>query len=109
MHFDAALASLKQYGRIAVCGGIAEYNKETPDLHLFNPMQMVYSFQRIEGFVCSPWLSGSKGNFLHDMHEMLRSGKIVVQESFFDGIENWPVGFQSLFTGQHLGKVVVRL
>lgn len=109
IHFDAAYASLKRFGRIAVCGGISQYNEATPNLNAINPMTMVYTFQRIEGFVCFPWLSGQKGNFLQDMHRYYRDGYVVSQETYFDGIEHWIDGFQSLFTGQNVGKVVVRI
>ena len=108
MHFDAAFASLRPHGRIAICGGISQYN-DKPALNSINPMQMVYTFQRIEGFVCFPWLSGKKGNFLRDMHTYLREGKLVAQETYFDGVETWPTAFQALFTGANVGKVVVRV
>ena len=108
-HFDAAFDSLRAHGRIAVCGGISQYNEAIPQLNAINPMKMIYSYQRIEGFVCIPWLAGKKGNFLHDMHSFLRSGKVTVQETIFNGIESWVEGFQSLFTGANVGKVVVRI
>ena len=93
-----------------MCGGISQYNTKSEDVvgNVINPMQMIYSCQRIEGFVCMPWLTGKRGNFLKDMEGFLRSGKVVPQESFFDGIEEWAVGFQSLFTGKNIGKVVIR-
>lgn len=107
-HFDAAFASLRPRGRIAVCGGISQYNKSTMEGNTINPMAMVYTFQRIEGFVCFPWLIGQRGNFLKDMSQFLRETKVIPQETFFEGIENWAEGFQSLFTGKNLGKVVIR-
>lgn len=112
IHFDAAYATLRKDGRIAVCGGISNYNRATGDPasnNGVNLMQTVYNFQRIEGFVCGPWLSGRKGKFLPDMSKWLKEGKVKVEETFFDGIENWFSGFQSLFTGENKGKVVVRV
>jgi len=109
MHFEAAMATLRTGGRVAVCGQIAEYNSLKPELCTFQPMKMIYSGQRIEGFVCHAWLTGKKGNFLPDMHKWLREGKLVAQETFFEGIEQWPLAFRSLFTGDNLGKVVIRV
>jgi NADPH-dependent curcumin reductase CurA len=120
MHFETAMSALRVKGRIAVCGCIANYNKKTtgdsgqdsPGGSVFNKINigdMIYSFQRIEGFVCAPWLKGEKGNFLQDMSKWLKEGKIKVQETHHDGIEQWPAAFQSLFTGTNMGKVVVRL
>eukprot|EP00602_Paraphysomonas_sp_CaronLab_P010703 CAMPEP_0185039032 /NCGR_PEP_ID=MMETSP1103-20130426/35443_1 /TAXON_ID=36769 /ORGANISM="Paraphysomonas bandaiensis, Strain Caron Lab Isolate" /LENGTH=345 /DNA_ID=CAMNT_0027577761 /DNA_START=19 /DNA_END=1053 /DNA_ORIENTATION=- len=108
IHFDAAFSTLRTKGRIAVCGGISEYNASTPEQHpSFNPMNMVYTMQRIEGFLAGPYLTGQEGNFLQDMHKFLRDGKIVKQETEFQGIESWPMAFQALFTGKNKGKVVV--
>jgi hypothetical protein len=45
-----------------------------------------------------PWLSGQKGNFTQDMAQWIKEGKVQAQqESFTDGIENWPKAFLSLF------------
>lgn len=107
--FESALAALRPHGRIAVCGCISGYNaKERPMSKLYIG-QMIYTFQRIEGFVCSPWLRGERGNFLKDMGKWVKEGKVNAEETFFEGIESWPLAFQSLFTGKKRGKVVVRI
>ena len=67
MHFEAAMAMLKIGGRVAVCGTISNYNDAAPTPPGINLGNMIYSGQRIEGFVCTPWLSGAQGNFLEDM------------------------------------------
>ena len=108
-HFDAAFEVLANGGRIAVCGGISEYNNASVVGNVINPMKMIYTAQRIEGFVCMPWLTGKKGDFLNTMHALLQKGDLVVQETETVGIENWALAFQSLFTGANLGKVVVRV
>jgi len=111
MHFKAAMATLRPRGRVAVCGSISHYNTKTGEAPLdeINIMQMIYSFQRVEGFMCMPWLSGKQGNFLEDMSKWVKDGKIQVEETFYDGIENWPVAFRALFEGTNKGKVVVRI
>ncbi len=110
MHFEAALNSLRSHGRIVICGLISEYNKkDSSDEAHFRPAKLALSQQRIEGFVCSDWLVGNKGSFLPDMSTWLKEGIVKAQETFFDGIEQWPAAFESIFTGRHLGKVVVRL
>ena len=40
---------LRTRGRVAVCGGIAHYNEDDRVPDRFFPMDMVYSFQRVEG------------------------------------------------------------
>jgi NADPH-dependent curcumin reductase CurA len=109
MHFEAAMKSLRAYGRVAVCGGISKYNDGERIPEKFFPTDMIYNFQRVEGFMCMPWLSGAKGSFLADVSKWLKEDKIKVEETFFDGIEAWPEAFAALFTGANTGKVVVRL
>jgi len=108
VHFEAAMASLRKYGRVAVCGCISGYNEKTSPANSLKLGDLIYSFQRIEGFVCMPWLSGAQGNFLEDMSTWIKDGRVKTEETFFDGIERWPEAFKSLFTGKKLGKVVVR-
>ena len=68
---------------------------------------MIYSNQRIEGFVCTPWLL--KGAWLPEFSEGLREGWLKTTHTAFEGIESWPEAFASLFSGAHNGKVVVRV
>jgi NADPH-dependent curcumin reductase CurA len=107
IHFEASVACLRRFGRIAICGWISGYNeKDAPTATIF-PSSMNRNQQKIEGFLCNRWLFGETGNFLQDMNQWIKEGKVKVQETTFEGIENWPIAFQSLFTGKHLGKVVV--
>ena len=92
-----------------MCGGISGYNESSYPLVSINPMAMIYTAQRIEGFVCHPWLTGKQGNFLQDMNAWHREGKVTAEETFFDGLDKWPDAFKSLFSGAKLGKVVVRV
>lgn len=107
MHFDAAMATLRNRGRIAICGQIAEYNKRVAPKYEVNTWGMIYTQQRIEGFLCWDWLMGIKGNFLEDMSTWLKEGKVRAQETTFHGLNTWPAAFQTLFTGKNLGKVVI--
>ena len=76
---------------------------------------MIYTAQRIEGFVCGPWLSGARGSFLADMAAWRAEGLYVADETNFDEAQGatldsrWVAAFDSLFSGAHLGKVVVRV
>ena len=87
MHFEAAFETLREHGRIAVCGAISEYNYGGSGLGGKAPpnnikiAQMIYSFQRIEGFVCSPWLKGERGNFHADMAKWVVSLSFEVDRS----------------------------
>ena len=107
MHFEAAMSCLKIGGRVAVCGTISNYNDARPPPTSIHISNMIYSGQRIEGFVCTPWLSGARGNFLQDMSKWIKEGKVQVEETLFEGSDAYGEGFRSLFTGGNYGKVVV--
>jgi NADPH-dependent curcumin reductase CurA len=109
IHFEAAMANLRPGGRVAVCGTISAYNESTVQYVKLNLGQLIYARQRIEGFVASPWLSGQKGNFLVDMAKWLGEGKLAVEQTDFEGIDQWVTGFRSLFLGGNTGKVVVHI
>ena len=79
-HFEAAYETLGTGGRIAICGGIAGYNDAQAPKERIKPTTTIYTFQRIEGFMCMPWLSGKKGSFLSDMAGWLKEGKIKPKE-----------------------------
>lgn len=38
----------------------------------------------------------------------VRAGQIVFEETIIDGFENLPSALNSLFTGEHRGKLLVR-
>ncbi len=107
--FEAAFRCLGNGGRLAVCGGIAAYNDATEPLVSISPNQMIYTNQRVEGFVCGPWLTLQRGNFLETMKAALADGSVVVEETFYEGIDAWIDAFRALFDGSHMGKVVVRV
>lgn len=108
-HFEAAFESMRQGGRIAICGGISMYNDEKPTPIAFNPMAMVYPCLRMEGFLAAPYLTGKKGDFLRTMHRLLREGKLVPQDTVFEGMDKFGDAMRAIFTSQNVGKAVVHV
>jgi len=110
IHFAAAMECLRPRGRVAICGIISQYNELVQTPTPFYPGKMIYTSQRIEGFLSSTWLRNKTSPWLLKMHGWLRDGTIPhIQETVTKGIDNWPAAFESLFTGSNLGKVVVMI
>ena len=107
IHFEAAMNCLRVGGRVAVCGTISSYNDKDIQYVPLNLGAMIYTQQRIEGFLSRPYLTGKIGNFLETMKGWMSAGLLEIEETTFRGLDQWPLGFQSLFTGGNTGKVVV--
>lgn len=105
---DAALASMRNHGRIVMCGGISGYNKPVPGPA--NLMLAVKRRLRIEGFIVVDHLHRLPA-FLAEMIPLLRAGKLLHQETVIPGLEQAPEAFLSLLRSgdAHTGKLVIRV
>ena len=105
---EAALASLRERGRIAMCGAIAGYNSAVPgpgNLHL-----VIVKRLRMEGFIISDYLK-DLGQFLAETAPAFKAGRLLSRETVVQGLENAPEAFMSLLRSGdgHIGKLVVKL
>jgi hypothetical protein len=105
---EAALAAMRNHGRVVMCGAIAGYNNPVPgprNLHL-----VIMRRLRMEGLIVADHLHRMPV-FLAEMIPYLRAGKVLHQETVVNGIENAPGAFLSLLHSgdNHLGKLVIRV
>ena len=105
---EAALAVLRNHGRVAMCGGIAGYNRPVPGPS--NLALAVVRRLRLQGFLVVDHLHRMAA-FLAEMVPALRAGKLLHQETVIDGIEQAPEAFISLLHpgDAHIGKLVIRV
>ncbi|NKB15898.1 MAG: zinc-binding dehydrogenase [Sphingomonadales bacterium] len=104
---DTVLTRMNHYGRVAVCGLLADYSSG----HRTAPAefdQVLMRRLRIEGFF-SP-------DFMHEgpaLTERLRSwheaGDLVMPYDVTHSLENTLTAYAKLFTGANIGKVIVEL
>ena len=108
-HLDAALPRMNVWGRIPICGMISAYNNfgaiSTGVTTLSN---MVYQRITMQGFVVFDF-EDRREQFLSDMKEWVRTGRMKYEETIFEGIESAPKALIGLFTGENVGKMLVRL
>lgn len=104
---DTVLTRMNHYGRIAVCGLLADYTSGTRTAPAAFD-QVLMRRLRIEGFF-SP-------DFMHEgpvLTERLRawtqSGDLVMPYDVTRGLENTLSAYAKLFTGGNIGKVIVEL
>jgi NADPH-dependent curcumin reductase CurA len=105
---EAALANMRPFGRIPLCGMIALYNDEQPQP---GPRNLIFCIPRrltLRGFIVSDHFDRFP-DFLKDMGEWLRQGRLKNRETIVDGIENAPAAFIGLLEGENVGKMLVRV
>ncbi len=105
---EAALAALRQNGRVVACGAISQYNATEPAPGPRNLFLVVTRRLRIEGFIVSDH-NDRMPAFLAETAPWVRAGEIRYRETVVDGIENAPEAFIGLLAGDNIGKMLVRV
>jgi NADPH-dependent curcumin reductase len=98
---------LNDFARIPVCGLIAQYNATTP-----MPGPDMFSVLRkrllLRGFIYSDF-AAKLGDFLRDVGEWVRTGRLKYREDIVEGLENAPAAFLGLLQGKNFGKMLVKI
>jgi hypothetical protein len=105
---DAAILSLAYKARVVICGQIAHYNAEKPEMGpriLFN---LIIRRARIEGFLVLDY-ADRFAQALARMSEWVKDGRLKYRETVVDGIENAPAAFLGMMRGENTGKQLVRV
>jgi hypothetical protein len=107
-HLEAALNAARLFARFAICGMISIYNATGPQPGPSNLALLIGKNVRMEGFIVSHhWDLMPK--FLDDLSDWVKEGKVTWKETVFEGIEKAPEAFLGLFSGENLGKMLVKL
>jgi hypothetical protein len=104
---DAVWPLLNNFARIPLCGLITEYNdseaRPGPDLrNVLTRRIKVLGFNIVDHRDRVP-------DFLRDVSEWMRGGRIKHREHIVDGLDNAPDALVVLLSGRNFGKVAVRL
>jgi NADPH-dependent curcumin reductase CurA len=107
-HLEAALNAARPNARFALCGAISMYNDAVPPPGPSNLMLAVGKQIRLEGFIVSNHFDMMPA-FVKDVAGWVQGGKLTWRETIDDGIEAAPGAFMKLFTGENMGKMLVKL
>ena len=107
-HLQAALAVMNMHGRIPLCGMISQYNDVEPTPGPTNLSSAIGKRIRLQGFIVTDF-SAQNAEFYRDMQQWIAEGRIQWEETIVEGLENAPKAFVSLFTGEKLGKMIVKV
>ncbi|GAA0588690.1 NADP-dependent oxidoreductase [Craurococcus roseus] len=104
----AVFPRLNDFGRMVMCGMIAEYNDASPRPGP-NLMACVRKRLRIQGFIVSDSGWQRYGRFRAEMLGWMRDGRMRWREDVVDGLRAAPQAFIGLLKGANFGKLVVRV
>ena len=107
-HLQAAIMHMRQFGRIPLCGAIAQYNDTEPRPGPNNLTMAIGLGLTLKGFIVSHY-NHLAAQFRSDMEDWVTSGKITSKETIYNGIDQAPDAFIGLFTGANTGKMVINL
>jgi NADPH-dependent curcumin reductase len=104
---DLALARMKLFGRIVVCGMISDYNSAEP-YRVKNLRAVLVNRLKVQGMIVFDW-KDRYGEALKALGGDLAAGKLKTRESVVDGLGNAPQGLVALLKGGNFGKQLVKL
>ena len=87
---------------------LSHYNQTEPQPGPKNLGVIIGKRLLLKGFIVSDHYD-QLPQFRADLATWIREGQIQWEETIVDGIENTPKAFVGLFTGENLGKMLVRL
>ena len=103
----AVYPRLNDFGRMIMCGMIAEYNDSEP-----RPgpslVAAVRKRLRIQGFIVGDHAALGP-EYLAMAAPLVRSGTLKYREDIVEGIDNAPAAFIGLLQGRNFGKLIVKL
>ncbi|QCT01197.1 oxidoreductase, zinc-binding dehydrogenase family protein [Paenibacillus algicola] len=105
---DAVLSLLNKNARIPICGQIALYNLQQPDNGPRMQTQLLKNTALMKGFLVGDY-AAEFGKALPELAGWLQSGQLQHAEHIVDGFEHTVEAFLGLFTGDNLGKQLVKV
>lgn len=107
-HMEAALMAARPFARFALCGMISQYNATDLGPGIRGLIMAVGKQIRLEGFIVSSH-ADLQPAFVADMSKWIAEGKVTWRETVEEGIGKAPEAFLKLFSGENIGKMLVRL
>jgi NADPH-dependent curcumin reductase CurA len=105
---DAVLPLIHHGARIVICGQISLYNLDRADVGPRPQPYLLVNSALMRGFIVTKYAAAfSEG--ITQLSQWLAGGKLKYAETIVEGFENTPRAFIGLFTGENLGKQLVKV
>lgn len=105
---DAALTLLRMKARVIICGAISQYNNTTAVKGPSNYLSLLVNRASMQGIIVFDYAK-DYGKAAQEMGLWMMQGKLKSKEDVYEGIENFPETFKRLFTGDKMGKLVLKV
>ena len=105
---EAALNHMNLKARIVLCGGISGYNATEPAPGPANLMNLITLRARMEGFIVLDYMPRA-GEAIEQLLAWIQAGDLKFQVDLQEGFDQIPETLQRLFTGQNLGKQLLKI
>ena len=107
-HLEAALATLRLRGRVAMCGAISEYERTDAQPGPSNLFQAVSQELTLRGFRASNHIE-RMADSSRELSGWLNDGRLHYHETIVDGLESAPEALVEMLAGTTLGKTLIRV
>lgn len=104
---DTVLTRLRMKARVVICGAISQYN-ERKYYGPANYMSLLVNRARMEGFVVFDY-KDRYTEAIGQMAQWTQEGKLKSKEEIHEGLANFPEALLRLFSGEKLGKLVLKV
>lgn len=105
---DAVLPLLNQGARLIICGQISLYNLDKPDVGPRPQPALLVNRALMKGFIITDYAPRFAEGVMN-LAQWLVAGKLKYAETVVEGFENTPQAFIGLFSGDNLGKQLVKV
>jgi NADPH-dependent curcumin reductase CurA len=110
--FWAAVRSMRDYGRVIMCGLISDYNNAAlpagPDMTSTLLRQIALKRLVIKGLMVADFF-GLYPEFQQEVGAMIRDGRFTHREHIVEGMDNAGRAMIDMMQGRNFGKTVVRV
>ncbi len=105
---DAALDQLAIGGRVVLCGAISGYSDFEHRSGIRNLHRLIIQRATMRGFLIFDHMDRVPAA-IGELAAWAAAGKVKNQIDVAEGLENAPMGLNRLFTGQNLGKQLIKI
>ncbi|MBY9073289.1 NADP-dependent oxidoreductase [Nocardioides sp. WL0053] len=107
-HLEGAVAHMNDFGRIAMCGAISQYNADTAAPGPRNIWLAVTRRLTLRGFIVTDHNDLAR-EYLPRAAGWVADGSLKFRETYVEGLDRAVDAFLGLHKGENIGKMLVRL